>query len=172
MKVDNSYERYIKTGNDRYEYSVSHLFGSVLDVGCGDGYGIYLMFKNKEIADVIGIDTQIEAVERAIINIPGAKVMIGNAADMPFPGETFDSVHCGQTLEHVEDMEKVLSEIKRVVKSKVVLSVPIKGGLSDQHVKEFKSVEEFRDLISKYFRVLSIKVFREKYKRVVIVAEK
>jgi len=176
MKVDNSYERYIKTGNDRYEYSVSHLFGKVLDVGCGDGYGILLMNKECAIKKVTGIDIQPEAIREAMTNLKGIDVTIvkAEAENIPFPYNSFDSVHCGQTLEHVKDDEKVLKEIQRVVRKRVVFSVPINGGRSEQHIREYKTEKEFNDLISKYFKVVSTKIFvdEKKHKRIVVIANK
>jgi ubiquinone/menaquinone biosynthesis C-methylase UbiE len=176
MRIDNSFERYRKSGNDRYEYSVSHLFGSVLDVGCGDGYGIVLMNNQSAIKKITGIDIQSEAIQAAMTNLHGidAIVLTAEAENIPFPCNSFDSVHCGQTLEHVKDDEKVLKEIQRVVRKRAVISVPINGGLSEQHVRQYKSEREFKDKVSKYFKVVDSKIFidEKKHKRVVLIAEK
>jgi ubiquinone/menaquinone biosynthesis C-methylase UbiE len=171
MKIDNSFERYIKNGNDRYAYSISHLFGEVLDVGCGDGYGIYLMKKNKDITNIFGIDIQDEAIKLAKKNIPGAKVLKAEAENLPFENNSFDCVHCGQTLEHVKYDMKVIEEIKRVVRNRIVFSVPINGGLSEQHVRKYTE-KQFTDLIGEYFKVVSKKLFADKHNRLVLIAEK
>jgi len=179
MKADNSWHRYYgrkdSPGYKRYAYAVSHLFGSVLDVGCGDGFGIMLMNKVNAIKRITGIDVQTEAIQSAITNLKGidATILKGEAENIPFPGNSFDSVHCGQTLEHVKDDRKVLHEIRRVVKKRVVFSVPINGGLSEQHVREYDG-KSIINLLSGYFNISSMKMFTDekKHKRLVIVAEK
>ena len=179
MKTDNSWDRYHdredSPGRKRYDYAVSHLFGSVLDVGCGDGFGMYLMNKNIAVKSVTGIDIQAEAVEKAKTNLHGLNLTIvkADAENIPFHNNSFDCVFCGQTLEHVKDDRKVINEIRRVIKRRVVFSVPINGGISQQHVREYKSEKEFIDLISQYFKTKSTRIFNDgKYKRLVVVAEK
>lgn len=173
MKTDNSYKRYIESGNERYDYAVSHLFGEVLDIGCGDGYGIYLMNKQSGIKKITGIDNQTEAIQKAKINLKGIDAMIlkADAENIPFSVNSFDSVHCGQTLEHVRDDKKVLSEIYRVTKKRAVFSVPIHGGISTQHVREYNSLT-ITELLKEYFNIISVKMFAGRYDRLVIVAEK
>jgi ubiquinone/menaquinone biosynthesis C-methylase UbiE len=139
----------------------------VLDVGCGDGYGIYLMKKNKLITNIFGIDIQDEAIKRAIRNTE-SKIIKADAEDLPFHSKSFDCVHCGQTLEHVMDADKVMSEIQRVARARVVISVPINGGISEQHVREYTE-EQIKDLISKYFRIVETKLFTGKHKRLVLI---
>jgi ubiquinone/menaquinone biosynthesis C-methylase UbiE len=180
MRVDNSWDRYFGKENDlnykRYAYSVSHLFGSVLDVGCGDGFGAMLMTKNKDVKSIIGIDIQREAIERAKVNLKNTNVHVlkAEAENLPFTDGSFDCVHCGQTLEHVRDDVKTIQEIQRVVKERVIFSVPINGGLSEQHVREYESVEQFENMISEYFMVISVKMFldEKRRKRLVLIAER
>jgi ubiquinone/menaquinone biosynthesis C-methylase UbiE len=180
MKIDNSWNRYFGKENDpgykRYAYSVSQLFGSVLDIGCGDGFGIYLMNKQSVIKKITGIDNQTEAIQKAKINLKGIDAMIlkADVENIPFPNNSFDCIHCGQTLEHVEDDKKAIQEIHRVVRKRVVFSIPVNGGRSEQHVREYKSEKDFFDLISGYFKVIKAKTFvdNEKHIRIVLVTEK
>jgi len=178
MKTDDSWNRYYgqenSPGYKRYGFAVSHLFGEVLDVGCGDGFGMYLMDKNKSITNIFGIDIQNEAIKMLKKNIPGAKVMKASAEELPFTNNSFDCVHCGQTLEHVKNDEQVISEIERVVKCRAVFSVPINGGISEQHVREYKNEKQIEDKIKKYFNIISKKIFidGENHKRLVLIAEK
>ncbi len=41
---------------------------------------------------------------------------VGIGEDLPFADESFDIVYCSDVLEHVNDLEKVISEISRVLK--------------------------------------------------------
>jgi ubiquinone/menaquinone biosynthesis C-methylase UbiE len=179
MKIDDSWNRYYgqedSPGYKRYAYAVSHLFGSVLDVGCGDGFGIMLMNKENAIKKITGIDAQIEAIQIAKMNLKGidATVLKAEAENIPFNGNSFDCVHCGQTLEHVKDDRQALKEIRRVVRNRVVFSVPINGGLSEEHVREYKTQKQFINLIGQYFNVTSKRIFRDgRCNRLVLITEK
>lgn len=173
MKIDDSYNRYSDKKDDpnyqRYLFAVSNLFGEVLDVGCGDGFGISLMMKNKNITNIFGVDNSEIAIDRAFKNT-GGKLFVMDAEDLGFHDKTFDSVHCGQTLEHVKDDRKVLSEIKRVARSRVVISVPIKGGISEQHLREYTE-DSIKKLVSEYFYIMDSKLFTGKHKRLVLINE-
>ena len=44
------------------------------------------------------------------------KYVCGYSEDMPFPDETFDFVFSINSLDHVDDLDETISEIKRVLK--------------------------------------------------------
>jgi SAM-dependent methyltransferase len=46
----------------------------------------------------------------------GVQDFVCDIADLPMPGGTYDLVFCSQTLEHVENPQKVMSELARVTK--------------------------------------------------------
>lgn len=178
MKIDNSFDRYFGRQNEpnyqRYAYSVSRLFGRVLDIGCGDGFGIYLMKSNPNIDTVIGLDICPQAIDRARTKLNGLapELIVAPAENIPFPDNTFDSVHCGQTLEHVKDERKAIQEIQRVTKGVAIISVPINGGISAQHIREYDSKKILKS-IEGYFNVLSMKMFHDgRHKRLVLILSK
>jgi len=178
VKADVSWERYIdpaenrKVIRDRYDYSVSKLYGSVLDVGCGDGFGMYLMSKNTDITHIIGLEIHDKALIEANKNlrdIENVMIIKGIGEELPF-NEKFDCIHCGHTLEHVFDDLAVLLEIKRLLKGIAVISVPINGGLSLQHVREY-TIEGFTALIGKYFNIIESRTFMKHVKSFVVVVK-
>ena len=177
MKIDNSFDRYFgrhgEPNYQRYAYSVSRLFGRVLDIGCGDGFGIYLMKSNPNIDSVVGLDICKEAIDRAKVKLNGLapELIVAPAESLPFPDKSFDSIHCGQTLEHVKDECKVIEEIRRVTKGIAVISVPINGGLSAQHIRQYDSKTIIKALEGS-FNILSMKMFHDgSHKRLVLIAE-
>lgn len=167
VKADESWQRYMQPAGvgchvrERYEYSVQHLWGRVLDVGCGDGFGAYLMLQNPEVDHVTCFDVQDEALARAQQNLNGVENIMfvkGFGEEMPFTGQQFDCIHCGHTLEHVFDDKVVLNEISRVAAGFAVVSVPLHAGVNRRHVREYTK-EGFLVLIRERFNILELKIF-------------
>jgi 2-polyprenyl-6-hydroxyphenyl methylase / 3-demethylubiquinone-9 3-methyltransferase len=90
----------------------------VLDVGCGGG------ILAEEFArlgcQVMGIDPSASslATARAHAQQAGLDIdyRVGAGEDLPFADESFEVVCSSDVLEHVRDLEKVISEIARVLK--------------------------------------------------------
>jgi ubiquinone/menaquinone biosynthesis C-methylase UbiE len=55
----------------------------------------------------------------------------GNVESLPYKNETFDTVVCMETLEHVSGLEKAVDEMLRVLRSdgKLIITVPVETGL-------------------------------------------
>ena len=166
--TDEFFDRHINKENagnkelNRLKYSVSKLYGNVLDVGSADGSGAYLMSENKNIDHITCLEIQDKAIEKAKKNLKGInniEIIKGIAEKINYPDNSFDSIHCGATLEHVMDDEAAVREISRVAKDLVVFSVPIRGGISLQHVREYASIEEVENLISLYLKIINQKMF-------------
>lgn len=94
--------------------------GRVLNVGGCDGYQSYLIQKIF-CADVVTVDLDINALKIAQSSY-GLKVCSGSALDLPFRDKSFDTVICIETIEHINNPGKVVSELKRVAKSNVIIS--------------------------------------------------
>ena len=97
---------------------------SVLDVGCGVGF-FSEKLKNRLGIEVYGID-----ISRNALNVAkkrGIKCKYANLdKSIPFKNEKFDLVFCGEIIEHLEDPDHLLIEIRRVLKPEghLVLSTP------------------------------------------------
>jgi SAM-dependent methyltransferase len=94
---------------------VQYLSGHLLNAGAGSRDVTSYLLAN-------GV-TQITNYDIASPN-PGD--VVGPLESMPFADDTFDSVLCNAVLEHVEDAEKSIRELARVVKPQghVVVAVP------------------------------------------------
>lgn len=99
---------------------------SVLDVGCSWGAVAFGAAAVERVYKVTGIDVEEEAIilAREIVcsnildvRIAGKTVFIVSPAEkLPFENEKFDLVICHTVLEHVNDVEKVIKEMYRVLK--------------------------------------------------------
>jgi SAM-dependent methyltransferase len=97
-----------------------------LDLGCGDGrLGAELRAERVTAADVSSV-----AIARARERLPGVH-MIELTPDAPLPMDdaSFDLVLCVETIEHVRDVQLLLSEIRRVLRpgGTLALTTPANG---------------------------------------------
>ncbi len=97
--------------------------GKLLDVGCGDG-AIAVLARQKGL-DAYGIDISANNIARARLNGISAKTCDLNSEKIPFPKNTFDAVYCGEVLEHTDSPEKVIREIRRILKRNALLVVTV-----------------------------------------------
>jgi len=87
----------------------------VLDIGCGDARIGKDLFWNKKQFDV-GLDADIKEIENAKKLKMYKKLIVADAADMPFRSRSFYSVVSNSTFEHIEDDEEAIKEISRVLR--------------------------------------------------------
>jgi ubiquinone/menaquinone biosynthesis C-methylase UbiE len=97
---------------------------SVVDIGCGPGADLELMHRQARRA--VGVDLSEAMVKAAKHRVPGAKVLIGRATELPFANGSFDAAWARALLIHVPDAETALGEMARVLQpgGRVVLSEP------------------------------------------------
>jgi ubiquinone/menaquinone biosynthesis C-methylase UbiE len=85
----------------------------VLDVGCGDGRYFNLVWPN--LKHVSGIDIEEGVILDAQKTGVYEQLLVTPASDLKFPDAHFASVFANCALEHMDDIDKVLSEIARVL---------------------------------------------------------
>ena len=90
----------------------------VLDVGCGDA-GVAIAFAEAG-AETFGIEPFEPSVERGRVRAEehGVRVDLrtGVGESLPYPDASFDVVSLDNVLEHVQDRERTLDEIHRVLR--------------------------------------------------------
>lgn len=100
--------------------------GSVAEVGAG--IGTLALRLAREGFDVTGVDVSSEALRRAKERGDQEHLTVqwreGFAESLPFPDRSFDYVTCCHTLEHVKDLAKATSELKRIARKKVIVLTP------------------------------------------------
>ena len=98
-------------------YSLNWQGMKVLDVGCGGGAACE--FAAKLGAQVSGIDLSPNSIKAAQDHAIKSNLKIdyqsGIAEKLPYDDNTFDMVLCFDVLEHVDDWNKVVSEVYRVL---------------------------------------------------------
>lgn len=127
-----------------------NLYGRVLDVGSRDKpYAIWL--DARKVVQHMGLDI-----------FPGPNVDVVVTPGVPWPLETasFDAILCTQVLEHVENLEHVLSEMHRVLKPGGAFLASIPFAFNEHggpHDYRRLSVNGARCLLEKDYEIQSLK---------------
>lgn len=105
------------------------LKGDFLDIGCSDGTFSNVIMCNSNADTIIGVDVLKESIDFAKKKYKenrNMKFQLGEAHNLRFPDNKFDAVFCLEALEHLENPELVLKEMKRVMKKNgtLVILVP------------------------------------------------
>lgn len=96
--------------------------GSFLDVGTGTGWIAIGVAKYSSEVEVVGVDLSEPMLKVAAKNalnegVGGkTKFISGDAKNLPFENETFDSVFCHNMLHHVPNPIEMVNEMARVIK--------------------------------------------------------
>jgi 2-polyprenyl-3-methyl-5-hydroxy-6-metoxy-1,4-benzoquinol methylase len=94
----------------------------VLDVGCGEGH--FAAALERAGAVVVAVDVAAEPLRRSREHHPDLDVrLVEPEAALALEDASFDVVWAGETIEHVADTARWLSELRRVLRSGGVLAI-------------------------------------------------
>ena len=96
----------------------------ILDAGCGEGAVIQRIKRSDKDIYVEGIDVSRDSLEAASKANPSVPFKIGDINGLDYPENSFDLVIALEVLEHLEDPAKAISEMKRVTKRHILVSIP------------------------------------------------
>lgn len=101
---------------DIQKYLENVPFERLLDVGCGTGFLIDNLAKERD-AEYYGLDLSEKMIEIAKSkNIEGAEFVRGSANMLPYDDESFDVVTCVQSFHHYPYPDEAMKEVYRVLK--------------------------------------------------------
>ena len=136
-----------------YEFAKRTLSGrgSVLDLGCGEGYGSALL--SQVVGEIVGLDVDEAAIAHAASQYASANCRFRrlDGERLPFGDAAFDAVVSFQVIEHVPGDRMYVSEVSRVLApgGQLVLTTPNAanrlppGGKpwNRFHVREYRAAE-------------------------------
>jgi ubiquinone/menaquinone biosynthesis C-methylase UbiE len=96
----------------------------LLDAGCGEGILLAAVANRMPSLALVGADSSAEALMVARTVVPQAELIAAALPALPFPDDSFDLVLCTEVLEHLIDPAAAVTELLRVARGPVILSVP------------------------------------------------
>ena len=101
--------------------SVAEPRARVLDACCGTGD--LAIACAEEGAIVTGLDFSERMLERARRKAPALEWVRGDALELPFPDGTFEGATVGFGVRNVDDLERALEELRRVLRPGATLGI-------------------------------------------------
>jgi len=134
--------------------------GSVLDVACGKGDFLKFILKSfNTYSSAVAIDKNIESLEHARKNLFEYPVsfVIGNVLSMPFLDKSFMTVTLSNSLHHIEDHEKLFTELIRVCRPDGIILVnemitDNPSVYQESHMLHHHFIAELDNLLGQYHR--------------------
>jgi 2-polyprenyl-3-methyl-5-hydroxy-6-metoxy-1,4-benzoquinol methylase len=142
-----------------YHLVAPHIHGNVLEIGCGEGYGVELLYKNADQLTLIDKSRHLSKVIKK--NYPKATTIQNKIPPLTqLESNSFDVVISFQVIEHIKNAELYIQEIYRVLKpnGKAYISTPnvLKSiARNPWHYKEY-TFEELAILVQKSFSNITI----------------
>lgn len=91
--------------------------GRVLDIGCGPGvYTSALLDRQWKVWGTDLSPRMLVVAKDSVRNRPGAEFAVGQTTGLPFADASFDAIICIGVMAYVEDDDKTVAEIARVLK--------------------------------------------------------
>ncbi|WP_205873189.1 class I SAM-dependent methyltransferase [Mycobacterium camsae] len=142
----------------------------VIDVGCGAGRHAFEAYRrgadvvafDQDAAELRSVDTLLRAMAEAgeAPKAASAKVVRGDALNLPYADETFDCVIASEILEHIPEDDAAIAELVRVLKVGGVLAVSVPRWLPERVC--WLLSEEYHSNEGGHVRVYRASVLRDK----------
>jgi len=140
----------------------------VLDIASGEGYGSKLM--SEKASFVFGVDIDSNTIENSRLKYQkeNLEFRVGSTSEIPIDSNSIDVVVSFETLEHHDQHDKMMLEIKRVLKPHglLIISTPDKLFYSD--MRNFRNEFHIKELYKNDF----LKLMEENFKEVQLLKQK
>lgn len=133
----------------------------VLDAACGEGYGAAHLARTARSVAAVDISEASISHARRRYQAENLEFQLADCYRLPFADDAFECIVSFETLEHLEDQDRLLNEFRRVLDPSgfLLLSSPDKSVYTDRyhnenefHVRELYQ-DELEELIAGQFPV-------------------
>ena len=146
-----------------YVFSRALIFeSSVLDVGCGIGYGTWLLATKRPVR-IVALDLQERNVRRVTElckEFMNVNELVMDAQRLGFEDRSYEVVTCFEVIEHVPNPDMLFSELRRVLKETGILIIttpnravrlgPLQRPWNTEHLREYR-VGTLQRKLAKWF---------------------
>ncbi len=135
-----------------YHFAADLVSGKVLEIGTGTGYGVDIIA--PKAAEFVTLDKSLPTFD--VDALPtNVETISANVPPIPFGSTLFDAVVSFQVIEHIEQDDKFVEEVYRVLKPGGVAIIstpnaPMSLTRNPWHVREY-TADQFHGLLSKKF---------------------
>lgn len=150
----------------RYFISLKNTAGAssaILDMPSGAGIYSYFIIRHFQFKELSSIDispysisyTKKLLTSAGLLDTKKISLRVQDVYDID-DSLRYDFIVCGELLEHLEDPEKLLMKLRRLLTDQgmLFLTTAIYAAAID-HIYLFKNIDEVRDLLRKYFQICS-----------------
>ena len=142
--------------NPRISWPVGKLSGirpeSILDIGSGKGWFLWHMLQVLPETKITSVDIRPKQVKRIREVAEAADLpitaLVGNVHSLPFADQSFEAVTMLEVLEHVNNPAEAITELCRVSRRWVIVTVPSRADENPEHIHLFDQ-ESLKDLFER-----------------------
>lgn len=102
----------------------------ILDVGCSSGFLLRELRDQMPTAQLVGADYLSGAVKKASVRNPGVPFVQFDLRKCPLPGNSLDGITALNVLEHIDDDQKALGHIHRILRPGGIVHIEVPAGPS------------------------------------------
>ena len=162
------WQEHLKSGdglhNAHYQYFYTSHFAidpgeyrgrSILDIGCGPCGSLEWADNTKER---VGLDPLVNRYQKLGIGAHRMRYVCASSEKIPFPEEYFDFVASFNSLDHVDNVDKTLSEITRVLKRNGTFLLITEINHPPTPTEPHTLTEKLIDRLSRDFTAVAVKL--------------
>jgi SAM-dependent methyltransferase len=101
---------------------------AIADIGCSSGYLLEDLHRAHPDATLIGVDLIASGLRKAHALVPQARLLQGDACELPLRDASLDAALSANLLEHLPDDVAALSELRRVLRPGAIAVVVVPAG--------------------------------------------
>ncbi|MFZ5943999.1 MAG: class I SAM-dependent methyltransferase [Bacillota bacterium] len=153
----------------RYRFAGSYVWGRTLDIACGAGYGCDILLRGPGkwlINEIFGVDNDPATIKYAKKHYPSpqTRYVVADALDENLVNKIgqFDSIVSFETIEHLEEDQLFIRNLKNLLSPEgvLIISTPLGRGRSypctnPYHFFQY-TLEEFKSILETNFSYVDI----------------
>jgi SAM-dependent methyltransferase len=134
----------------------------MIDFGCSSGYMLEDIINKYPLANVIGSDFLDTGLVQCHGRLPQIPLFQSDLTECDFPDNFFDAISCLNVLEHINDDDKAIYHLYRILKKSgiIIITVPVNQKLFDMydeihyHVRRYDLNELTEKMRKQGFKIL------------------